>query len=380
LAIGLFIFSLIAFVAETQLTQYVQTNLGYRQPFFLFYLVHSSLTIIFPLHLLYLLATTEYTALSLFKGLWFAITNHLLPDKSFTTVKFPYYKFFRLVIVLTVGITFPALLWFAAVSLASVSDVTAIWNTNAFFAYLISVKLFKLRWEARRLVAVSLATLGVTAVVYGGATTSTKKGTTSDFVFKPTAPLFGNLLTLVASFAYGLYQVLYKIYAALPSDPEVVSEGLYQEISGEDGVPDPDHDLGSIQEDAVYPPPFGFHPNLLTSIMGFFTFILLWIPIPFLHYSGAEIFRLPPDFFTVLTIAGIALGGVVFSASFMVLLGIWGPIVVSVGNLLTVVLVLISDCLFGGGTDTLTTWSLLGSGGIVLAFGVLAYDMFKKRS
>ena len=54
LAIGLFIFSLIAFVTETQLTQvgfiaypqidlisnqlalqYVQTNLGYRQPFFL---------------------------------------------------------------------------------------------------------------------------------------------------------------------------------------------------------------------------------------------------------------------------------------------------------------------------------------------------------
>lgn len=382
LAIGLFTASLIAFVTETQLTQYVQTDLGYRQPFFLFYLVHSSFTIIFPLHLLYLLATTEYTAISLFKGLRFAITNHLIPDKSPTTVKFPYYKFFRLAMILTVGITFPALLWFAAVSLASVSDVTAIWNTNAFFAYLISVKLFKLRWEARRLVAVSLATLGVIAVVYGGTTTSTKKGTTSDFVFKPTAPLFGNLLTLVASFGYGLYQVLYKIYAALPSDPEVVSDGLYQEVSGEDGIrgPDPNHDLGSIQEDAVYPPPFGFHPNLLTSVMGFFTFILLWIPIPFLHYSGAEIFRLPPNFFTVLSISGIALGGVVFNAGFMVLLGIWGPIIVSVGNLLTIVLVLISDCVFGSGTDTLTIWSLLGSGGIVLAFGVLAYDMFTKRS
>ena len=167
--------------------------------------------------------------------------------------------------------------------------------------------------------AVSLATLGVIAVVYGGTTTSTKKGTTSGFVFKPTAPLFGNLLTLVASFVYGLYQVLYKIYAALPSDPEVVSEGLYQEISGEDGIrdPDPGHDLGSIQEDAVYPPPFGFHPNLLTSVMGFFTFILLWIPIPFLHYSGVEIFRLPPNFLTVLSISGIALGGVVFIACFM---------------------------------------------------------------
>ena len=167
--------------------------------------------------------------------------------------------------------------------------------------------------------AVSLATLGVIAVVYGGTTTPTKKGTTSDFVFKPTAPLLGNLLTLVASFGYGLYQVLYKIHAALPSDPEVLSDGLYQEISGEDGIrdSDPDHDLRSIQEVAVYPPPFGFHANLLTSVMGFFTFILLWIPVPFLHYFGAEIFRLPPNFFTVLTISGIALGGVVFNAGFM---------------------------------------------------------------
>ena len=169
--------------------------------------------------------------------------------------------------------------------------------------------------------AVSLATLGVIAVVYGGTTTATKKGIISGFIFKPTAPLFGNLLTLVASFGYGLYQVLYKIYAALPSDPEVVSDGLYQEIPGEDGIrdpaSDPDHDLRSIQEVAVYPPPFGFHPNLLTSVMGFFTFILLWIPIPFLHYSGAEIFRLPPNFFTVLAISGIALGGVAFNAGFM---------------------------------------------------------------
>ena len=167
--------------------------------------------------------------------------------------------------------------------------------------------------------AVSLATLGVIAVVYGGTTTSTNKGATSGFVFTPTAPVFGNLLTLAASFGYGLYQVLYKIYAALPSDPEVVPEGLYQEISGEDGIRDPefDNDLRSIQEDAVYPPPFGFHPNLLTSIMGLFTFILLWIPIPFLHYSGVEIFRLPPNFFTVLAISGIALGGVVFNAGFM---------------------------------------------------------------
>jgi drug/metabolite transporter (DMT)-like permease len=171
------------------------------------------------------------------------------------------------------------------------------------------------------LVAVSLATLGVISVVYGGATTSTTKDVVSDpsvFVFKPTAPLIGNLMTLVASFGYGLYQVLYKIYAALPSDSEVSSKRFYNEIPGdEDNTLDPDNVPGSIQEDAIYPPPFGFHPNLLTSLIGFFTFILLWIPIPFLHYFGVEIFRLPPDFLTTMVITGIALTGVVFSAGLM---------------------------------------------------------------
>lgn len=83
------------------------------------YLVHSSFTIIFPLHLLYLLVTTKHTAIPLLTGLRIAIANHLLPDQSVTTVKFPYYKFFRLAMIMTIGITIPALLWFAAVSLAS---------------------------------------------------------------------------------------------------------------------------------------------------------------------------------------------------------------------------------------------------------------------
>lgn len=59
-----------------------------------------------------------------------------------------------------------------------------------------------------------------------------------------------------------------------------------------------------------------------------------------------------------------------------VLLGVWGPVLVSVGNLLTIVLVLISDVLLGGATDTITVWSLMGAGVIVAAFSVLAYDMY----
>ena len=152
LAVALFAVTLIAAVAETQLAQasparnchylashslhqqYVQTTLGYRQPFFILwvsynispkflwtirsYLVHSSFSIIFPLHLLYLLATTDYTAAALLKGLNIAITNHLSPGHKSTT-EFPRAKFFCLVLGLTWGITCPGVLWFSAMSLAS---------------------------------------------------------------------------------------------------------------------------------------------------------------------------------------------------------------------------------------------------------------------
>ena len=206
----------------------------------------------------------------------------------------------------------------------------AIWNTNAFFAYLISVKLFKLEWEPRRLFAVLLATVGVIVVVYGGSTSSeddTSSVTGSGFVsmrsFKPSAPLVGNLLTLIASFGYGLYQVLYKTYAALPSDPEVTSDILYERILDEQ------IDVGHynvpnevMADHSLFPPPFGLHPNLLTSAVGLTTLILLWIPIPILNATGVETFRLPPNGMTVLAIGGIALGGVVFNAGFMVSLTI----------------------------------------------------------
>jgi drug/metabolite transporter (DMT)-like permease len=203
----------------------------------------------------------------------------------------------------------------------------AIWNTNAFFAYVVSVKLFKLQWEPKRLLAVVLATLGTFAVVYGGVAVSKEppidgienKSSAITRSVKPSAPLLGDLLSLLASFACGLYTVLYKMYAALPTDPEVVAERCrYQEL------PEDEERLSLVASssvnttDAVYPPPFGLHPNLLTSVMGVITFAILWIPLPFLHWSGAEVFRGPPDMWTALSIGGIGLSGMCFNAGYMV--------------------------------------------------------------
>ncbi|KAK0465047.1 uncharacterized protein EV420DRAFT_1512565 [Desarmillaria tabescens] len=381
LTVALFIVTLFAFVVESEFTQYVQTDLGYRQPFLIFYVVHSSFAIIFPLHLLYLRMTTKHSTKSLVNGLSIAVGDHLSP-LAFppSSTDFPRFRFVSLILTLTAGITFPGLLWFAAITLASVSDVTAIWNTNAFFAYIISVQVFHLKWESRRLLAVLLATLGVLVVVYGGSISAPEETGTEvvqDFK-RPTAPLIGDLLTLAASLIYALYQVMYKKYAALPSDPELVSERIYDPLPEADDLDiENSSETDTKDTDTACPPPFGFHPNFLTSAIGICTFIFLWIPIPILDYFQIEAFALPDSWRTVLAIMTIAMSGVVFNAGFMILLAIWGPIMTSVGGLLTIALVFISDVMFGAGMRAVTMGSVVGSTMIVAAFGVLAYDMAK---
>lgn len=182
-------------------------------------------------------------------------------------------------------------------------------------------------WRPKRLVAVLLATLGVLAVVYGGSTLDNGKTSSEEAskeiavtYIKPSAPLVGDVLTLIASFGYGLYQVLYKKYAALSTDPEVISERLYDRVPINDSDASTYHPPYNAADhgDAVNLPPFGLHANLLTSIIGIFTLSVLWIPIPFLHYLDIEPFLLPPDIKTTLVIAGISLTGVAFNAGFMV--------------------------------------------------------------
>ncbi|KAJ3558818.1 hypothetical protein NM688_g698 [Phlebia brevispora] len=378
-AIVLFAFVLLAFVIESQFTQYVQTNLGFRQPYFVFYVVHCSFSIMFPLHLIYLAVFSKQSLRPVWAGLLHALKEHIAATRFDKMSAFPTWGFLRLAIILSVAMSVPALLWFVAVTLAPLADVTALWNTNAFFAYILTVKLFKLSWEPHRLAAVVIATIGAAAVVYGGssATPTKDKITTRDAQNSPN-PFLGDMLTLIASVVYGIYQVLYKMYAALPSDPDPDLDRLpidpsYEPIMDTDRE---DLEAHSIDKsDIVYPPPFALYANFLTTCIGLCTFFLLWIPIPILHFTGAEEFHLPPDATTWGVIAAISLSGVIFNAGLMVLLGLWGPIVTSVGNLLTIVLVFISDIIFGGAAETITVWSLLGSASIVLAFGVLAWDM-----
>ncbi|KAG2150027.1 hypothetical protein BD769DRAFT_1410033 [Suillus cothurnatus] len=381
-AVVTFVAVIFAFVGETQLTQYVQTTLGYQHSFFLFYVVHSSFALSFPLHLGYLLLTTYHSPRTLMSGLFSVITAQLTSHdpRIANTSPFPLSRFLVVILIMTAVYSIPALLWFIAVVYAPVTDVTAIWNTNAFFAYVFSVKLLNLKWSLIRICAVCLAIVGVLTIVYGDSTPSSTTAAVARgmTVAQTPAPLFGDILTLVASVIYGLYQVLYKKYAALPSDLEPAVEPTQytpilasaEQASDEEMVSSP---LGASNQ-VTHSLPFGLHPNFLTASIGLCTLFVLWIPLTVLHYYGIEEFALPSNMVTFIAIAGICATGVIFNAGFMILLGVWGPIVTSVGSLLTIVLTLISDLMIG--SVGLTAGGILGAGMIVGAFAVLAYDMF----
>lgn len=164
--------------------------------------------------------------------------------------------------------------------------------------------------------------MGTLVVVYGGSSNSSLSSPAPDQPMRnlrilPTAPLVGDILTLLASMCSGFYQVMYKKYAALPSEPGEMTDGQYAPLPESDHTPAGD-ERPPAPRDTACPLPFGLYSNLLTSAIGFCTFVTLWIPIPILHYLGLQPFAFPSNFATVLAISGIALSGVFFNAGYMV--------------------------------------------------------------
>jgi drug/metabolite transporter (DMT)-like permease len=202
--------------------------------------------------------------------------------------------------------------------------VTALWNANAFFAYIFSVKILGVPIEGRKLGAVLLATAGVLVVVYGGSQAKPlpEPSATVQAAPRMSGPLVGDLLTLTASIGYGLYQVLYKKYASFnPETPRPAARSAtrpsYQRIASEADDAEASYPAAPENADAVYPPPFGLFANFLTAAVGLCTVVVLGLLVPILDWLGVEPFRAPPDLHTFGAIATIALSGVVFNAGFM---------------------------------------------------------------
>lgn len=94
------------------------------------YIVHSSFAVVFPLHLIFLKYTSATPIRAYLEGLSAAFKVHFAKvagkraaaddvEDDDSNASFPTSKLFYLIAWLTVGVSSPALLWFAAITLAS---------------------------------------------------------------------------------------------------------------------------------------------------------------------------------------------------------------------------------------------------------------------
>lgn len=182
--------------------------------------------------------------------------------------KSPVAYILRKTVFVTCALTVAGGSWYVAVDLTSPSDLTAIYNCSAFFAYAFSIPLLgdKLRFD--KIFSVAVAIAGVLIVAYGDAAPTKHGGKSGGSVGG--GPIeagearnrsLGNVIIGVGSVLYGLYEVLYK---KLACPPEGTSPG----------------------RGMVFANTFG-------SLIGCFTLLVLWFPLPLLHVTGIETFELP---------------------------------------------------------------------------------------
>lgn len=173
---------------------------------------------------------------------------------------------------ITTSLTVAGAAWYVAVSMTTASDLTAIYNCSAFFAYAFSIPLLKERLRWGKLGAVGVAIVGVLIVAYwdtepaktgnksGGGTGGTT-GDNSEHNNDTDQRALGNLVIGVGSVLYGFYEVLYKKYACPPSETSPGRSMIFA--------------------------------NFFGTCIGLFTLLVLWIPLPILHVMGWERFEMP---------------------------------------------------------------------------------------
>jgi drug/metabolite transporter (DMT)-like permease len=272
-------------------------------------------------------------------------TQELVPPKGQHS---PVPYMIRKTAFVTTALTIAGGSWYVAVNLTSPSDLTAIYNCSAFFAYAFSVPLLKdkLRWD--KSMAVFVAIIGVLVVAYGDAVPTKHGGKSGGAVGGGTEKeasnrTAGNLIIGIGSVLYGLYEVLYK---KLACPPEGTSPG----------------------RGMIFAMTFG-------SLMGSFTLLVLWIPLPILHVLGLETFVLPHGQAAWLLAISV-LANATFSGSFLILISLTSPVLSSVAALLTIFLVAITDWLWTG--IPLSPAAVFGGLLIIGAFLLLSWSTYRE--
>lgn len=360
------VLSLISFAVQTETAVYIQSKLHWEKAYCMLYFTHGSWSILWPFSLLILRLQKWSTPWDVFWRRHKQILTQTAQMVRYQNVhptarqssENPWPFMARTTAFVTVALTFAGISWYIAINLTTASDLTAIYNCSAFFAYTFSVPLLHEKVRMSKVLAVAVAIVGVLVVAYGGSTHTPKHGGKSgggaggpdhdsgdangDHPYR----FIGNVVIGVGSVLYGFYEVLYKKVAC---PPEETSPGR-----------------GMI------------FANAFGSMIGCFTLTVLWIPLPILHYTGIETFELPRGEAAWMMLISVV-SNAIFSGSFLVLISLTSPVLSSVAALLTIFIVAIIDQLLPPPFySPLTGNSMIGGLLIIVAFVVLSWATYKE--
>ncbi|KAL4977358.1 hypothetical protein BDW66DRAFT_39067 [Aspergillus desertorum] len=349
IASGFLLLSLASFVIQTETAVYIQHDLGWDKPYCMLYLTHGSWFLLWPVQLLILRIQKRKL---LGKAFWrrhvyllrttgqMVESQDLRPTSDNRRTPVPY--LLKTTAFVTSALTVAGGSWYVAVNLTTPSDLTAIYNCSAFFAYAFSIPLLKEKLRLDKVFSVAVAIVGVLVVAYGGR----DDGKRTDGEAKHGGSRFvGNVIIGIGSVLYGLYEVLYKRFAC---PPEGTSAG----------------------RSMIFANTFG-------SLIGSFTLLVLWIPLPVFHVLGIETFRWPTGEAAWMLLVSV-IANATFSGSFLVLISLTSPVLSSVASLLTIFLVAIVDWFRTG--QPLSMASIVGGILIMIAFFLLSWSTYREMN
>lgn len=365
--------ALVTFVVQTEAAGYLAMTLKYKKPIFMLYITHSSWTLLWPLQILFLRIVKWNTP---FKTFFRSHMNNVLSTanminddntgahkpghhrqpsdhrhlalpnlkdfRDLAPAVSPLFKILKKCLVLTAALTVAGMSWYIAINMTTTSDITAIYNCSAFFAYAFSVPLLNDPFRLDKSFSVVLAMIGVFIVAYGGGSDS-KKDIPGDEPSVYPHRMGGNLVIGVGAVLYGLYEVLYKKITCPPSTV-------------------------SPRRQAVF-------ANVVGTGIGLCTFSLVWLLLPILHFTGIEPFEAPRGEVLQLLVVSI-LSNMLFSGSMLVLMSLTSPVLSSVAALLTIFIVAIVDWFFF--SVPISFAGFVGGLMIIIAFLLLSYATWKE--
>ncbi|KAI0596388.1 NADP-dependent oxidoreductase domain-containing protein [Biscogniauxia sp. FL1348] len=358
---GIFlVVSLVSFCLQTELGRYVQHELGWDKAYCMLYLTHGSWALLWPAQLGILRLRARDVPWPVF---WrrhvemLRSTAVMVAEKnvegggvragSGSRGRSPVPYLLRTTAFVTSALTVAGLSWYVAVSMTSPSDLTAIYNCSAFFAYAFSVPLLREKLRLDKSIAVLVAIVGVLIVAYGDSKEETGggDGAADEQTQEAGMRFLGNMIIGAGSVLYGLYEVLYKRLACPP-------EGT------------------SPARGMIFANAFG-------SCVGVFTLTVLWIPLPVLHMLGWETFELPTGRAAFYLLVSVLMNAT-FAGSFLVLISLTSPVLSSVAALLTIFIVAVADWLITG--EAMSRAAAVGGCLIVAAFLMLSWSTWREMT